>query len=287
MDQLSVELLIDILNYLKYFDLVPLLLKTQKIKGIVEYILSKRKIYHPETLRELLLWNEYDIIMGHFYKYDLYLTSENMNFPNYLEIVQNIGKLKFLTSIYISFNLENLPESIGNLINLKHFDCSNSNLKIIPDTFCNLVNLKSIYIMQNDIKYIPECIGNLKNLKSLYLIINKIEFLPESIGELINLQNLYLYSNNLVFLPHTIVNLKKLHSLVVYDNKLIELPENFGNLENITYLMIYKNNLKTLPISIIKLAKLTKIKMDPIKNLDMKIQEFLSRPEINLKVYSE
>jgi Leucine-rich repeat (LRR) protein len=112
--------------------------------------------------------------------------------------------------------LTELPESIGNLINLQVLSCDYNHLQQLPKTpvstcesiasangcFGNLINLQRLYCNSNQLKYLPEsiasangCFGNLINLQVLYCGYNKLRELPESIGNLIKLQQLYCKKN--------------------------------------------------------------------------------------------
>jgi Leucine-rich repeat (LRR) protein len=77
--------------------------------------------------------------------------------------------------------LENLPDSIGNLINLKQLYLSNNKLESLPDSIGNLINLKQLYLSNNKLESLSDSIGNLINLKELSLSNNKISTLPTSI----------------------------------------------------------------------------------------------------------
>jgi Leucine-rich repeat (LRR) protein len=141
-------------------------------------------------------------------EYTYRLTLENLNEPIPIET----------TSLYCcNLRLVQLPESIGNLINLQTLDCSNNQLTVqgIPEWIGNLSNLRELYCGYNQLQELPktpvstcEWIGNLTNLQSLSCRDNQLQELPktpvtsvaghstcESIGNLNNLQYLYCYYN--------------------------------------------------------------------------------------------
>jgi Leucine-rich repeat (LRR) protein len=48
-----------------------------------------------------------------------------------------------------------LPDSIGNLINVKELHLRNNKLRELPDTFCNLLKLEELTIRSNSITKYP------------------------------------------------------------------------------------------------------------------------------------
>ena len=57
-----------------------------------------------------------------------------------------------------------LPSEIGNLVNLKYFDCSGNQLTALPSEIGNLVNLTDLWCNNNQLTALPSEIGNLVNL---------------------------------------------------------------------------------------------------------------------------
>ena len=124
--------------------------------------------------------------------------------------------------------LYKLPDSIGNLTNLRVLDIhsydknikkedlfNNENifLRVLPDSIGNLVNLRILNLSQNCLRSLPESIGNLQKLQELNLSYNPLRSLPNSIGNLKNLEELWLEQSGLSNLPDSIVNLKNLKKL--------------------------------------------------------------------------
>ena len=81
-----------------------------------------------------------------------------------------------------------------------------SNLQInnIPESFGNLTALTSINFNVNDIVTLPSSFSNLINLISLSLEFNEIEEFPETLMELPSLQYLYIGYNNITSLPESL-----------------------------------------------------------------------------------
>jgi hypothetical protein len=154
-------------------------------------------------------------------------------------------------------NLDGIPgtskvEALRFLLSKTIINLSDKGLSALPESIGNLQNLKWLGLNENDLHRLPESIGNLQNLEWLHLGYNKLSILPESIGNLQNLEWLYLGNNNLSSLPESIVNLQNLEELNLGNNKLNSLPESIGNLQNLEELNLSGN---TIPTNVIKRLK--------------------------------
>jgi len=119
-----------------------------------------------------------------------------------------------------------LPESIGNLSNLKVLrlygaldprDLSDTNkpispskVKSLPSTIGKLQNLEELDLGRNAMKGIPSQIASLQKLKKLALDYNHIHELPPFVGNLKNLQELSVCTNGGIKLPKSLSNLNGL-----------------------------------------------------------------------------
>jgi Leucine-rich repeat (LRR) protein len=54
-------------------------------------------------------------------------------------------------------------------ISLKKLDLEDNDLNCLPESIGNLVNLEELNLNVNDLNCLPESFGNLVNLKKLYL----------------------------------------------------------------------------------------------------------------------
>ena len=201
-------------------------------------------------------------------------------------IPENFGSLTKLDTLILNNNnynktLTKLPESFGQLKNLRYLDLVMMGLETLPDSFSNLKNLKHCDLSLNVIAKLPENIGNLSNLenfrttvaasipssfsnltnlKECYLVIsnNSTTILPEDFGNLKKLRTLYLVGD-FTKLPSSFSNLSSLVNLELMGaSHLQELPDNFGNLANLENATIH-GNFKVLPNSFTNLKKLKEL----------------------------
>ncbi len=149
---------------------------------------------------------------------------------NLEDLPSEIGNLKKLEKLIIDngnacqMNIS-LPESIGNLSNLKVLTLSGaidpreigpdrpippSKVKSLPGTIGKLQNLEVLDLSRNGIKSIPSQIASLQKLKRLALDYNNIHELPPFVGNLKNLQELSVCSNGGIKLPKSLANLNGL-----------------------------------------------------------------------------
>ena len=139
-----------------------------------------------------------------------------------------------------------IPESIGNLTNLKILNLSDNSLSgNIPNSLYNLKNLSALYLGANQFTgEISESIGQLNKLERIYMQNNQISgSIPVSIGTIDSLQVISLYNNQLTGnIPESIGSLSKLYNLGLNDNQLSgDIPKSMANLSELTRLNIFGN----------------------------------------------
>ena len=120
-----------------------------------------------------------------------HITRLSLRRLNLTELPNSIGNLKELRILFLTSNhLINLPESFKNLSNLKNLQLGGNKFQALPDWFGNFKNLQELDLCANELLALPETIGNLENLTWISLGPNKISVLPESFKYLKKLQYL-------------------------------------------------------------------------------------------------
>ena len=166
---------------------------------------------------------------------DLSLSSDSKNVDN---LPESIGNLINLESMYIQIKyLSVFPKSIGNLVNIEHLGISGTNISILPETIGNLVKLQRLNISHNKLTSLPTTIVNFSILTQLHINNNLLNTLPSGIGQLINLKVLDISNNQINILPNELSQLIKLTNLDISFNPLSEFPVEFDALE---YLRVLK-----------------------------------------------
>jgi Leucine-rich repeat (LRR) protein len=104
------------------------------------------------------------------------------------DLLPTLKRLRVLSlSNYI--NITKLPNSIGNLVQLRYMNLSFTGIKSLPDKTCNLYNLQTL-ILSNCcvLTELPVHMGNLINLRHLDISGTSIKEMPMEVGGLENLQ---------------------------------------------------------------------------------------------------
>ncbi|KAL0929076.1 hypothetical protein M5K25_001016 [Dendrobium thyrsiflorum] len=133
---------------------------------------------------------------------------------------------------------DNLIDLFEKLRFLRLLDLSSSCLEDLPDSVCNLILLRYLSLHGTNIKRLPETIGKLYHLQTLQLgNCIKIHELPDSIGDLKFLRHLGLHNTSIRMLPETVSNLLNLQTLELGNcYKLEMLPKSLKNLVHLRHL---------------------------------------------------
>ncbi len=139
-------------------------------------------------------------------------------------------------------------------------------IRELPESIGQLDALQILGLGWNELEALPEAIGDLANLEELRLHDNRITSLPQAIGDLLRLEELFLGHNELHELPANVGYLTSLRALHLNDNPLWELPEEIGDLTKLEVLNLSRGfapgdetdgqGLSDLPLSLSYLDRL-------------------------------
>lgn len=184
--------------------------------------------------------------------------------PAIKHLPSQLGALTNLLELDISCleNLEDLPSEIGNLEKLEKLIIDNGNgcqMNIsLPESIGNLSNLKvlKLYgaldptpadtnepIPPSKVKSLPGTIGKLQNLEELDVGRNRMKTIPSQIASLQKLKRLALDFNEIHELPPFVGNFRNLQELSVCGNGGIKLPKSLSNINGLK-IFIGNNHLK-------------------------------------------
>ena len=116
--------------------------------------------------------------------------------------------------------IQSLPESVGELSQLKKLRIAGNSLRALPGSIGRLGALELLEASKNQLGSLPESLGELRQLKKLIVWGNLLRALPESIGCLGALEVLEASKNQLGSLPESVGELRQLTTLSVSDNPL-------------------------------------------------------------------
>lgn len=169
----------------------------------------------------------------------LYNTNELDYIP---ESIGNLIQLKDL-NIYGKFN--EIPDAISKLKSLKNLQFSNTNIAEIPESISELKHLEEFKVMSRSTIKIPYTIGELRNLK-IFQFSNVID-IPESFKNLLLLEQVHFFASDLTEIPNYFENFKNLKKLIINDSKISEIPIFLVNLKNLEILGINSAEINTIP----------------------------------------
>lgn len=170
--------------------------------------------------------------------------------------------------------IEDIPEGIQNLLNLKEFDFSNNKLSLGSLDLSKLKDLKNLTKLTLTKNNLSNFELSLENLKYLDISYNKIRELSTKIGNLKNLVSLNISNNELKKLPQSIGELKKLEMLNLGYNRLSKLCFGVVRLNKLTKLFLYHNKFTAIPIEISLLTKLKTLRLEYNQILSIKQTQY-------------
>ncbi|MDF2190657.1 leucine-rich repeat domain-containing protein [Paraflavitalea sp. CAU 1676] len=192
-------------------------------------------------------------------------TLKKLRFNRIKNLSQSIGNLQLLESLTIneSRGLSVIPETIGQLTQLRSLDIGYTAIQGLPPSIGLLSNLRYLSIHGNQhLESMPAETGQLKNLCFLTISHNgqNIEaatlHLPDQLGDLENLERLDLSSNQLSRIPSWIASLSKLEYLEMRENNQIDaIPGFINELKNLYLLDLEACSIKHIPKELCKLPE--------------------------------
>ncbi len=149
------------------------------------------------------------------------------------QIFNNLFKYyPYITQIIISNIFLNKKE-LKYIFKNKHCEklhLINNSINEIPDEIKNLKELKELEISNNNLTSFPESILKLNKLRELNLSYNHIREIPEEINKLNKLREFNISNNNLTRIPNSLINLPSISGLNAQNN----------TIDSILNLSIYK-----------------------------------------------
>ncbi|KAM3686026.1 hypothetical protein ACJW31_11G165600 [Castanea mollissima] len=104
-----------------------------------------------------------------------------------------LPELRSLRVLSLSYyrNLTVLPQSVGNLIQLRYLNISHTAIKVLPDSVCTLYNLQTLLLTNcHSLTELPTNMGWLINLRHLDIIGTNLKEMPLLMGRLKGLRTL-------------------------------------------------------------------------------------------------
>jgi internalin A len=161
-----------------------------------------------------------------------------------------------------NLGLTTIPESAGELVDLRGLNLRTNALTMIPEHLTALVQLQILDLGNNQITAIPDYFNRLSNLRQLSLAENGISVLPEFLGQLMFLEALILGHNRITVIPNTFAQLNRLQILDLDGNKITTIPDALAELSQLQVLKLSDNGITDVSDSLIRLGKLWEIHLD-------------------------
>lgn len=134
-----------------------------------------------------------------------------------IQEVRQIGSTELSLS---GMSLTELPESLGQLTQLRRLDLSYNYLSFLPESLGQLTQLQRLDLFSNELLLLPESLGQLTQLQELDLRSNRLSSLPESLGQASQLHFINLRFNQISSLPASLSQLAQLQRLDLRENPL-------------------------------------------------------------------
>ncbi|KAK8472875.1 hypothetical protein PHAVU_002G323712 [Phaseolus vulgaris] len=201
-----------------------------------------------------------------FSRLDLSGCSKLENLPEILDTLEDLKEL-FLDDTAI----QALPSSLYRLVGLQQLSLRRCcNLQIIPSSIFNLKLRKLDLGGCSRLRTFPEITEPAPTFDHINLTCTAVKELPSSFANLVNLRSLKLHKcTDLESLPNSIVNLKLLSELDCSGcAKLTEIPRHIGRLTSLVKLSLRDSGIVNLPESIAHLSSLKSLDLSKCKKLE-------------------
>jgi internalin A len=218
---------------------------------------------------------------------DLSVPWDDSETPKLTELPESLGQLTQLRKLNLGCNrLRALPEWLGQLTQLQKLDLTDNQLTALPESLGQLTQLQRLDLVYNELTTLPEWLGQLTQLRSLDLMYNQLTALPEWLGQLTQLRSLDLMYNQLTALPEWLGQLTQLQWLVLTFNQLTALPESLGQLTQLQTLYLSGNQLTALPEWLGQLTQLQKLDLagNRIGSLPACVGNLVQLEELNVAI---
>ncbi|PKI38616.1 TMV resistance protein N-like isoform X1 [Punica granatum] len=184
------------------------------------------------------------------------------------KLPEQLSSMEELTELLIdATRIEEVPIS-GTMKKLEVLSANSCRfLNQIPESIGSLVNLKQLsleYCVR--LKELPDSIGQLTSLVELTLSYSRVKALPDSVGNLNNLELLKIDNMERTCLPGDLGNLEKLQVLDASWSSLEgQIPT---NIERLSFLKVLKlDGIKSLPADISSLSQLRTLRLGECQSL--------------------
>ena len=165
---------------------------------------------------------------------------EPKEFGNQVWVGDRLHELRFFGNYdgdqycdYYHVNQVVLPDSFGGLDSLEILSLgSGTNFIDIPESFGELNNLREFYVYSNPVTSLTDSIVNLINLNTLTITGTGLTSIPDSIGRLNKLNSLILDDNQLISIPESICNLPTNCYISVNNNKICDEKYHYDCIDN-------------------------------------------------------
>ncbi|CAK9041996.1 unnamed protein product [Durusdinium trenchii] len=170
--------------------------------------------------------------------------------------------------------LRTLPGSVC-LLQLVQLDLARNRLEELPEKIGRLQNLRCLSILDNRMAALPHSLVELKSLERLDISGNQLQALPEDFGSLRSLMELVAVQNGIFRLPESFCALSQLRSANFTRNRLVSLPRHWGSLQQLEWLGLAGNELVHLPASFRALKRLTEVQLsgNPLASMLLEVED--------------